>query len=728
MTRPLFMQSKRANIHLPKTDNDTIIGEQIISEEVTYSHADNVSGSSQEGKKSSSISDIQQLDELVVIAKARFTPERKGKVNVNFDIHVPKELLSENWQVILSPKLLHNDSVVELNKVLLKGQLFADKQKKDVEKYDAYLASIVSSSDYDKKFLDHKKIKKDITKQQNIYWKLYNKEWKKQNKYLAWKHMMQDQYNKANLKRRTIHTNIYDKHMRLKREEAVKLSIKNKDTTGLHNRYVRKYNNHIKQLPFSKTEKELTLKKTPREYKAYFGKEIQLHEIDNYVVTEKDSLDITKHRYLKNKILKNEAKEANKELVYARMVPYPIETGMKLDTVIEPYDNFTYLYELEYPVVSGLNTIRITMDSHIKAIDQSGYTLIRPDTLSYFISSLVQLVDTTLIRNETKIYKNMYSVETLYPKFKTKQSKFLLEEQDNAKQVDELMHAYNNLINNTDLRIDSIQIKAYNLFDGPFEFDKTLVNERINSIKKQLLTHTFKDLQYADKIVTTTSANKEWGLLSQAVKDNSDIGNKESIVSILSNRMDGQEAEKQIQEQFPADYIILKEDIYPELNKIELLFNLSRPGMEVKDSIQNQYTPEYEEGIRLLQNRQYGEALEKLKNRPDYNTALCLACMGYNGRAFDLLSTLDTNANTEYLLTLVLIRMNREEEAINHLLKACELDTRKIDRASLDPEIAGLINKHKLNDKLEEIYSQVDAIDWKAINRIKEVKLNKTEQ
>ena len=144
---------------------------------------------------------------------------------------------------------------------------------------------------------------------------------------------------------------------------------------------------------------------------------------------------------------------------------------------------------------------------------------------------------------------------------------------------------------------------------------------------------------------------------------------------------------------------------------MDISFFLSRPGMVAADTIQYAAKEGYEEGLRLLMNREYEKALEILKNYPDYNTALCLACMGYNGRAYDILVKLEPNGNSEYLLAIVTQRMGFRDTAVEHLLKAVELDQQKAYRWQLDSEMINLVNRYKLQDKIEEILNRIDYMD-----------------
>lgn len=131
MVKPLFMQSKRANIELPFQEKSKLgAGSATVSEEVTYINPEKIIDETQSNRPSN-LSDVQQLSEVVITAKSRFTPERNGRVNVDFMLRVPRELLSDNWRITLSPILFHNDSIIPLKDVILKGSAFYAQQKQD---------------------------------------------------------------------------------------------------------------------------------------------------------------------------------------------------------------------------------------------------------------------------------------------------------------------------------------------------------------------------------------------------------------------------------------------------------------------------------------------------------------------------------------------------------------------------------------------------------------------
>ncbi len=127
------------------------------------------------------------------------------------------------------------------------------------------------------------------------------------------------------------------------------------------------------------------------------------------------------------------------------------------------------------------------------------------------------------------------------------------------------------------------------------------------------------------------------------------------------------------------------------------------------DSLESEpsYTPEgeeYAEGLRLLQEREYRAALKILEKYPDYNTALCLTCLGYHSEAADLLAQLPQSARREYIHAVVCARLQNAYEAVEHLLEACRRDPDMVLRVNMDPELSDLIPQFVgLKEELDRI-------------------------
>lgn len=713
MTRRLFMQTKRANVELPEyaQSNDQGINAMSLNETVTFAHQDNRSELLEKEdslKRSNSVNDMQYLHEVTVTAKSKqlFSPERNGRINIDFVVRVPKEMIQDNYRLILEPTLLYNDSVVFLDQLVLKGEHFIDKQKKDSLLYGNYIHSIVPRSDYDSVYLDREGIRRDLRKRQEFYFDLYRTQWRKLSAWLNYRKMVEERYMRYNTQKDGNREELLHAYNRQEKESALRSYALGKDTIGFARRYQHQYKNRVKLFAIYKLRRELTTDNVPKKYREFFLNNMKLTDIMNRSTSEKDSIDIARDRYLYRQIVRNEAKDKNKEKVYDWLVHFPKEEGyIRLDTVIATGGNdFLYFYRQEYPVAAGLKQLRVTMNGKVVAVDRSSYIMPPADTLSYIISSMVQLVDTSLIVRKTKVYRNISDRFAVYLKYEPNQSKFNIEYKDNRSEIDRLMAHYVKYTDEIGLHVDSVEVTATTSLDGSWDSNMTLSQNRSEDFKEYL--ETYHRDKFTPGMIDAKFGGEDWNTMIQLLKGRKDIINKDSILSILGRAVDPDDTEMQIRLRYRKDYKIIQDSIYPQLRKVDLVFNLSRPEMEVVDSIHSQMKDGYAEGLRLLRERDYLGALELLRDYPDYNTALCLVCLGYNGKAYDILHSLKneaSNGNTEYLLAIVCSSMGKEEEAVEHLFRALQLDPNKVYRTEIDAEIVNLVRNHNLQKKIQQV-------------------------
>ena len=110
----------------------------------------------------------------------------------------------------------------------------------------------------------------------------------------------------------------------------------------------------------------------------------------------------------------------------------------------------------------------------------------------------------------------------------------------------------------------------------------------------------------------------------------------------------------------------------------------------------------YAEAVELMQQRKYKEAMPKLLEYRDLNTALCYMSLGYNKTAIQILDEQVETADREYLKAILYAREGDIQKAVQLYMKSCEMDDSKIMRGTLDPEIADIIKAYGLYaDELE---------------------------
>jgi N-methylhydantoinase A/oxoprolinase/acetone carboxylase beta subunit len=108
----------------------------------------------------------------------------------------------------------------------------------------------------------------------------------------------------------------------------------------------------------------------------------------------------------------------------------------------------------------------------------------------------------------------------------------------------------------------------------------------------------------------------------------------------------------------------------------------------------------YMNGIKLLKERKYQDAVKILTAYDDVNTAIAYMSLGNNATAEKILAKLPKSAKTIYLMSILASRNNQEEKAVKYFLKAKQMDISIAYRGTLDPEISYLIRKYNLNDDL----------------------------
>lgn len=94
-----------------------------------------------------------QLKEVTVTAKMKNVPERFGKVDVDFIVSVPEELINSRWQLNLTPHLIKADNISDFEDLVISGDDFRKLQQKQYAEFDKYLSKIIPDSLFDEYFV-----------------------------------------------------------------------------------------------------------------------------------------------------------------------------------------------------------------------------------------------------------------------------------------------------------------------------------------------------------------------------------------------------------------------------------------------------------------------------------------------------------------------------------------------------------------------------------------------
>ena len=86
------------------------------------------------------------INAAVVEARFRNVAERHGKVDIEFQIRVPKEMQDEQWQLRFYPRMHILEDTLHLDQVVITGAKYRKAQLKGYQQYEKYLASIITDT------------------------------------------------------------------------------------------------------------------------------------------------------------------------------------------------------------------------------------------------------------------------------------------------------------------------------------------------------------------------------------------------------------------------------------------------------------------------------------------------------------------------------------------------------------------------------------------------------
>ena len=86
------------------------------------------------------------LQAAIVTARFRNVAEREGKVNLSFNVTVPKSMQDSKWQLRFYPDMFIMGDSIRLEPVIITGTGYRKAQLKGYQQYERFLASIVSDS------------------------------------------------------------------------------------------------------------------------------------------------------------------------------------------------------------------------------------------------------------------------------------------------------------------------------------------------------------------------------------------------------------------------------------------------------------------------------------------------------------------------------------------------------------------------------------------------------
>lgn len=603
-----------------------------------------------------------ELSEITIVAKSKQVAERNGKINLDFIVTVPGELISNKWQVQLTPVAYKSADTLYLDRIFLSGADFAKMQKKGYMRYQAFMNSIIPDSLYLQKLFDEKGYRKALAELEEEYFQ-------------AWKHEV------------------------ISKERWIDWSDKTNARFALFNYRMERnkqaiagYNSILEYLPAYRLRREMDGKYIPSKWKIFAEGN---YKIRTRNITPEDSASITRRFTDYAKMAENRKRKEQAGEMYEKYVRFPYEAA-RLDTVIKEGDNFVYYYKQELPATENTKKIDLTLDGQILSKDETKTQLPPSDTITYFISSMVQFLDRSP-RYKKKIITRKDEVNLrAYVTYKSGATEFSEDIGDNRAEIDKVFETIHGINYTGEFLIDSIRMTATSSPEGSADMNLFLSKGRALALKKYLALRS-DDREGVDTLFRPCWTGEDWNRLHGLVLADDSLENKSYLLRIMKET-DNPDNREYALRKYSADYKRIREKHYPLLRGVEFKFHLHRRNMLQDTVVMPVIDTTYMHAVKMIEDRQYRQALAILdvSYPDDYNTAVCLMSLGYDKRALEIMTEQTDTSDRNYLLAILYSRLKREEDALKMYVKSCDQDASKIWRGRLDPEINKLIVTYNL--------------------------------
>lgn len=409
-------------------------------------------------------------------------------------------------------------------------------------------------------------------------------------------------------------------------------------------------------------------------------------------VTQADAL---RHYTRHARVYFNERRKARKGLMYGRYVKDPIiSEGIRLDTVMSSPDGaFIYRYMHTFRSRPGLKKVSVSLLGEIYEDGELLCSAPFPDDLTYYISSLSSMADSTPKYRMMVLERNVYDNTKALIDFEKGSHAIDTSLSDNAFELARIVRCIGDVVSREEYVLDSLVVMASCSPEGSYVHNSRLAAARSESIRDYILEYVPEEWRTSMK---TSHVPENWGQMKLLVANDETL--EEDSRARLLSAMDDLSRPDEVEDRLSRmpEYRYLREKIYPRLRSVSFDFHLHRSGM-LKDTVHtSELDTAYMAGVEALKNLDYKKAVEMLRPYGDYNSALAFMAADYNNSALHILERLDdADARVCYLKALVLSRLGDADEALKCFEQALSYDPYLEHRANLDPEMSGLLRKRQ---------------------------------
>lgn len=182
---------------------------------------------------------------------------------------------------------------------------------------------------------------------------------------------------------------------------------------------------------------------------------------------------------------------------------------------------------------------------------------------------------------------------------------------------------------------------------------------------------------------------ENWRMLDVLVAEDTVMSYEDKIAYINACELDDLDRREEVLQKLGC-YRHLREKVYPRLRTVKFGFYLHRKDM-LKDTVHTTVIDStYMAGVQAIRDRDYETAVTLLRPYQDYNAAVAFCALDYNASALAILERLHRTDQVNYMLAIVYSRLGEIEKAVRCYEEACRQNPGFVHRGNLDPEISRL--------------------------------------
>ena len=182
---------------------------------------------------------------------------------------------------------------------------------------------------------------------------------------------------------------------------------------------------------------------------------------------------------------------------------------------------------------------------------------------------------------------------------------------------------------------------------------------------------------------------ENWRMLDVLVAKDTVMSYEDKIAYINACELDDLDEREEVLQKLGC-YRHLREKVYPRLRTVKFNFYLHRKDMQ-KDTVHTTVIDStYMAGVQAIRDRDYETAVTLLRPYQDYNAAVAFCALDYNASALAILERLHMTDQVNYMLAIVYSRLGEIEKAVRCYEEACRQNPGFVHRGNLDPEISRL--------------------------------------